>query len=167
MRRPPQESGGAAGPTPRSTGQDTGVLAGVPLSPVLGGTIRQIDPAARRIALDSASWAQGFDPGAAQSAAVEVSYDAQTVVEYQGKRYGVALQRSSVHDYAFPIALFTAPADWTRVELELSDFKQPDWGQKVPGPYTDAIGLSFTPGPQFDDEDFDFWIDDVELLKAP
>jgi chitinase len=83
-----------------------------------------------------------------------------------GKRYGVALQRSSVHDYAFPIALFTAPADWTQVELSLSDFKQPDWGQKVPGPYTDAIGLSFTPGPQFDDEDFDLWIDDVELLQA-
>jgi hypothetical protein len=54
------------------------------------GTIRQIDPAARRIALDSASWAQGFDPGAERSAGVEVSYDAQTVVEYQGKRYGIA-----------------------------------------------------------------------------
>lgn len=84
-----------------------------------------------------------------------------------GKRYGVALQRSSVHDYAFPIALFTAPAEWTQIELKLADFKQPDWGQKVPGPYTDAIGLSFTPGPQFDDEDFDLWVDDVELLKAP
>ena len=84
-----------------------------------------------------------------------------------GKRYGVALQRSSVHDYAFPIALFTAPAEWTQVELKLADFKQPDWGQKIAGPYTDAIGLSFTPGAQFNDEDFDLWIDDVELVKAP
>ena len=84
-----------------------------------------------------------------------------------GKRYGLALQRSSVHDYAFPVALFTAPGDWTLVELQLSDFKQPDWGQKVPGPFTDAIGLSFTPSAQFNDEDFDLWIDDVELVKAP
>ncbi len=84
-----------------------------------------------------------------------------------GKRYGVALQRSSVHDYAFPIALFQAPAEWTQVELALSDFKQPDWGQKIAAPFTDAIGLSFTPGPQFDDEDFDLWVDEVELVKAP
>lgn len=83
-----------------------------------------------------------------------------------GKRYGVALQRSSVHDYAFPIALFQAPTEWTQVELPLSDFNQPNWGQKVAGPFTDAIGLSFTPGPQFDDEDFDLWIDEVELVKA-
>jgi len=38
---------------------------------------------------------------------------------------------------------------------------------KPGGPYTDAIGLAFTPGAQFDDEDFDLWIDDVELVKAP
>lgn len=84
-----------------------------------------------------------------------------------GKRYGLSVQRGSVHDYAFPIATFDAPREWTEVELKLSDFKQPDWGQKVPGPFTDAIGLSFAPGPQFDDEDFDLWIDDVELVKAP
>jgi hypothetical protein len=72
-----------------------------------------------------------------------------------------------VHDYAFPIATFEAPREWTLIELKSSDFKQPDWGQKVPGPFSDAIGLSFAPGPQFDDEDFDLWIDDVELVKAP
>lgn len=82
-----------------------------------------------------------------------------------GKRYGLSLQRSSVHDYAFPIATFEAPREWTQVVLKTTDFKQPDWGQKVPGPFTDAIGLAFAPGPQFDDEDFDLWIDDVELLK--
>lgn len=84
-----------------------------------------------------------------------------------GKRYGLSMQRSSVHDYAFPIATFEAPREWTLVELKSSDFKQPDWGQKVPGPFSDAIGLAFAPGPQFDDEDFDLWIDDVELVKAP
>jgi chitinase len=84
-----------------------------------------------------------------------------------GKRYGLAIQRSSVHDYAFPLALFTAPEQWTQIELKTADFKQPDWGQKISGPVTDAIGLAFAPGPQFDDEDFELWIDDVELLKAP
>lgn len=84
-----------------------------------------------------------------------------------GKRYGLALQRSSIHDYAFPLALFTAPSAWTQIELKISDFKQPEWGQKVSGPFTDAIGLSFAPGPQFDDEDFDLWLDDIELVKAP
>jgi chitinase len=83
-----------------------------------------------------------------------------------GKRYSVALQRSSVHDYAFPLALFEAPAEWTRVELPLSAFAQPSWGQQVPGPYGDVIGVAFAPGPQFDDEPFELWIDEVELLKA-
>jgi chitinase len=83
-----------------------------------------------------------------------------------GKRYGLSIQRSAVHDYAFPVATFEAPREWTQVVLKTADFKQPDWGQKVPGPFTDAIGLAFAPGPQFDDEDFDLWIDDVELVKA-
>lgn len=84
-----------------------------------------------------------------------------------GKRYGIALQRSSVHDYAFPISMFDAPAEWTQVELPIDTFKQPSWGQQIAGPFTDAIGLSFTPGPQFNDEDFDLWIDEVELVRKP
>ena len=84
-----------------------------------------------------------------------------------GKRYALALVRSAVHDYAFPAATFAAPAEWTLVELKATDFKQPDWGQKVSGPFSDATGLSFGPGPQFNDEPFDLWIDDVELVKAP
>lgn len=81
-----------------------------------------------------------------------------------GKRYALALQRSSVHDYAFPVATFVAPAEWTQVELKLSDFKQPSWGQQLSGPFTDTIGLSFGPAAQFNDEPFDLWVDDVELL---
>ena len=82
-----------------------------------------------------------------------------------GKRYALALHRSSIHDYASPVATFAAPSDWTLVEIKMSDFKQPDWGQKVPGPYTDATGLSFGPAAQFNDEDYDLWVDEVELLK--
>ncbi len=84
-----------------------------------------------------------------------------------GKRYALQLQRSSVHDYAFPVATFDAPQEWTQVVLQTKDFKQPDWGQKVSGPFSDATGLSFGPSAQFNDEAFELWIDDVELLKAP
>jgi hypothetical protein len=84
-----------------------------------------------------------------------------------GKRYALALQRSSIHDYAFPVATFAAPPEWTLVELEMSQLKQPDWGQKVPGPYSDATGLSFGPAAQFNDEDYYLWIDEVELLQKP
>jgi chitinase len=88
-------------------------------------------------------------------------------VKGNGKRYALALQRSSVHDYAFPVATFDAPSDWTQVVLKTSELKQPDWGQKVSGPFSDATGLSFGPSAQFNDEAFELWIDDVELLKAP
>jgi hypothetical protein len=58
---------------------------------LLRGTIRQIDAGAKRIALDSAAWTQSFDERAGPAASgVVVFYDAQTVVEYQGKRYGIA-----------------------------------------------------------------------------
>ena len=53
------------------------------------------------------------------------------------------------------------------VRYSSPDFKQPDWGQKVSGPFSDATGLSFGPSAQFNDEAFELWIDDVELLKAP
>jgi hypothetical protein len=53
------------------------------------GRILQIDRNAQRIALESTSWAQGFDERAGTDAARSIAYDAQTIVEYQGKRYGV------------------------------------------------------------------------------
>jgi len=62
--------------------------AGAATGPRLHGTIRNIDQASRTIQLDSVSAAQGFDTGAAGGAAT-LSYDANTIVEYQGKRYGI------------------------------------------------------------------------------
>jgi hypothetical protein len=55
----------------------------------LHGTVRQIDTSARTIALDGISWAQGFNPNVNANAATIV-YDAGTVVEYRGRRYGIA-----------------------------------------------------------------------------
>jgi Cu/Ag efflux protein CusF len=59
---------------------------------VLRGVISQIDRAGQRIALDSAGWAQGFDEraGTPRGSATNVLYDDRTIVEYRGKRYGVA-----------------------------------------------------------------------------
>jgi Domain of unknown function (DUF5666) len=62
------------------------------------GTIRAIDTAARVIQIDQVSWAQGFNPEAGANP-TSVGYDANTVVEFQGKRYGIAnLERGDVID---------------------------------------------------------------------
>jgi hypothetical protein len=68
----------------RSVGGDTGSTnAGQ-----VRGTIRYIDTTAHTIELSSASWAQGFNPDAGGNAVI-VTYDAGTLVEYQGRRYGI------------------------------------------------------------------------------
>ena len=82
-----------------------------------------------------------------------------------GKKYSAALHRLAVHDYAFPIAIFPATATWAAVELPLGDFKQPNWGQKLDASWVDVNAIAFQPAPEFDDEDFDLWIDDLELVK--
>jgi hypothetical protein len=57
---------------------------------LLRGTIREIDRSAQRIRLDAATAAQGFDERASGDSVTSVAYDAQTVVEYRGERYGIA-----------------------------------------------------------------------------
>ena len=82
-----------------------------------------------------------------------------------GKQYAASLHRQAIHDYAFPAAAFPVTSSWSLVELPLADFKQPNWGQKLDGSWTDVNAIAFQPGPSFDDEDFDLWIDDLELVK--
>ncbi len=53
------------------------------------GTVRRIDTATRTIELGGASWAQRFNAAPGGNSIV-VGYDAGTVVEYQGRRYGIA-----------------------------------------------------------------------------
>ena len=81
------------------------------------------------------------------------------------KEYALAVHRLAVHDYAFPFATFRAPASWTEVVVPLTELKQPGWGQKLGVAWTDVNGLALQPGPAFDDEDFDLWVDDLELVK--
>jgi hypothetical protein len=56
---------------------------------LLRGTIREIDRSAQRIRLDAAAGAQSFDERAPADATTSVAYDARTVVEYRGQRYGI------------------------------------------------------------------------------
>lgn len=82
-----------------------------------------------------------------------------------GKKYSASIHRLAVHDYAFPAASFPVTEAWALVELPLGDFKQPGWGQKVEPAFTDVNGIAFQPAPEFDDQDFDLWVDDLELVK--
>ncbi|HTA88738.1 MAG TPA: glycoside hydrolase family 18 protein [Polyangiaceae bacterium] len=81
------------------------------------------------------------------------------------KDYALAVHRATVHDYAFPLATFRVNPSWTEVEVPLANLKQPTWGQQLEVSWTDVNALAFQPGPAFDDEDFDLWVDDLELVK--
>jgi hypothetical protein len=82
------------------------------------------------------------------------------------KDYALAVHRSAVHDYAFPSAVFHATRAWARVEVPLAGLRQPSWGQKLDVSWSDVNALAFQPAPAFDDEDFDLWIDDLELIEG-
>jgi hypothetical protein len=82
-----------------------------------------------------------------------------------GKDYSAVLARAAIQDYANPRDNFKAPADWTKVILNLVDFKQPNWGRQVPPKLSDILYVSFTPAASFSDEDYDLWIDDITLAR--
>jgi len=73
------------------------------------------------------------------------------------------LNKAAVTDYCDYQADFTSPSDWTLVTIPFSDFKQAKWGKVVEKIFNDVTKISFSPGAG--DPDFDFKIDDVELLK--
>jgi hypothetical protein len=63
--------------------------APAPQQAQLHGTVRSVDTNARTIILDGVSWAQGFNPGT-NGQTTRVGYDSTTIVEYRGRRYGIA-----------------------------------------------------------------------------
>jgi hypothetical protein len=81
------------------------------------------------------------------------------------KQYAASLHRLAIHDYAFPSATFSVTNVWSSIELPLTDFKQPNWGQKLAPSWSDVNAIAFQPAASFDDEDFDLWVDDLELVK--
>ena len=82
--------------------RNSGAAQGAVGQQQLRGTIRNIDTTARSIEIDPAAMGaaqgqgQGFD-ATKPIAYTTIAYDASTIVEYQGKRYGVAnLERGDV-----------------------------------------------------------------------
>jgi chitinase len=82
-----------------------------------------------------------------------------------GKKYDLLLSRSAVRDYANFRASFTAPKEWTTIELKFDDFKQPDWGHQLSKVWVDVSAIAFSPTSTFSDEDFDLSVDDLVLVK--
>jgi peptidoglycan/xylan/chitin deacetylase (PgdA/CDA1 family) len=80
-----------------------------------------------------------------------------------GKTHSVALNKASVSDYDDFQAAFVSPADWTQVTIPFTDFAQAPWGKQLEKKFNDVTKLSFSPGAGA--PDFDFKIDDVELVK--
>jgi chitinase len=86
-------------------------------------------------------------------------------VKGDGKTYDVLLTRAAVRDYAHFRTSFKAPKEWTTVEVKFDDLKQPDWGHQLTKAWVDVAAIAFSPTAQFNDEDFDLSIDDIELVK--
>ena len=80
-----------------------------------------------------------------------------------GKSHTVALTKAAVTDYCDYQANFVSPADWTQVTLPFDGFHQASWGKQLEKKFNDVTKITYTPGVA--DSDFDFKIDDVELLK--
>jgi hypothetical protein len=86
-------------------------------------------------------------------------------VKGNGKKYMIMLQRPPVRDYGNFRAQFTAPKEWTEVEIKFDDFQQPDWAHPIQKGWVDVTGIRFLPDAQFSDEDYDISIDNLELVK--
>jgi hypothetical protein len=90
-------------------------------------------------------------------------------IKGDGKKYRLALAREAVTDYANYAKEFDAPAEWTQMEIKLSELRQASWGKPVDRAWNDVKFLEF--GAMTADSPFDVWIDNVELVvdksKAP
>jgi peptidoglycan/xylan/chitin deacetylase (PgdA/CDA1 family) len=80
-----------------------------------------------------------------------------------GKSHVLSLEKASVTDYCGFGAEFTSPKDWTQVTIPFSSFSQASWGKQLEKKFNDVTKISFSPGTG--NPEFDFKIDDIELLK--
>jgi hypothetical protein len=86
-------------------------------------------------------------------------------VKGDGKMYEVLLQRAKVQDYCHFRIAFKAPKKWTKISLNLSEAKQPSWGEQMPWQADDVTNFVFTIGmASANDEDFKLAIDEVKLV---
>ncbi len=80
-----------------------------------------------------------------------------------GKDHLIRFQKTSVKDFADFEAHFVSPKKWTQITISFEKFAQPDWGSKLERKFDDVKNIAFAPG--LNDADYDFKIDDLELLK--
>jgi hypothetical protein len=80
-----------------------------------------------------------------------------------GKSYDLLIYLDSVTDFGHYRKPFQAPKEWTKIRLELKDFKQPDWGKPVPQDYRAVKEFLFAPS-GMNDEDYDLSLDEIRLL---
>ena len=86
-------------------------------------------------------------------------------VKGDGKDYSFSINRAAVQDYCEFRQEFKALPQSTKIKIRLSDLTQPAWGKQIPLKLNDVMYLTFSPGASFSDEDYDFWLDDVVLVK--
>jgi hypothetical protein len=80
-----------------------------------------------------------------------------------GKEHLIRLQKISVKDFADFEARFVSPKKWTQIIIPFEKFTQPDWGARLEKKFDDVKNIAFVPG--LNDADYDFKVDDLELLK--
>jgi hypothetical protein len=81
-----------------------------------------------------------------------------------GEQVNLQLGRKAVTDYGHPRRQFTVPVGkWRQITIPIEQLVQPDWAVKVPPGFTDVVSIQWSPS----NGEFDFWIDDVELVLDP
>jgi len=80
-----------------------------------------------------------------------------------GKSHAVALDKASGTDYCGFSVEFVSPKEWTLVTLPFDTFAQATWGKQLEKKFHDVVKITFSPGSG--GAEFDFLIDDVELVK--
>ena len=85
-------------------------------------------------------------------------------VKGDGGRYGIAFVKDAVKDYDEFHYEFTAPLEWTEIEVPLAELRQFGWGKPVPPIFDDVKRIQFYP-PQHD-KPFDLSVDHVVLTKS-
>lgn len=85
-------------------------------------------------------------------------------VKGDGKKYNMVVRRKAVSDYANFKMVFTAPEEWTQIELPLDQFAQPAWGKQEHKDFKDIPDVCFAPEMQ-EGQDFRMELDNLELIK--
>ena len=85
-------------------------------------------------------------------------------VKGDGGRYGVTFVKAAVSDYDDYHYEFTAPSEWTEIDVPFSQFRQHGWGKAVPHVFDDVTRIQFYPAQH--DQAFDVSVDHVVLTKS-